>query len=74
MMVNRGPATLIHGDGKQQLMEDLEELLDHGFGRLEVVVRDGRIHSTATQKQRVRIEERRPKHKGGEPPWKNRQA
>ena len=61
--VKRNPATLILGDGKQQFMEDLQEVLDWGFGRIEGVVRDGQIHSTAIQKQRVRIEERRPQNK-----------
>ena len=55
-MVNRGvvagrPAEKI---GDQEVLEKLRELLEYGYGRLEVVVRDHQVGTINWQKSMVR--------------------
>jgi len=58
-MESRG--TVIQGDGRQQIQEIVEELLEYGFGRLEIVFRDHKVVGIDDTRKRVRAPHLSPK-------------
>ena len=56
-MVNRGTATAgrpTEQIGDREVLEKLREILEYGYGRLEVVVRDHQIGTINWQKSMIR--------------------
>ena len=57
MVANRGTATpgmQVGQMGDREVLEKLRELLEYGYGRLEVVVRDHQVGTINWQKSMVR--------------------
>ena len=52
MLENRG--TVIQGDGKEAVSQVLDHMLMHGFGRIEIILRDHKVASIDYTKKLVR--------------------
>jgi len=58
-MESRG--TVIQGDGRQQVLQKLDDLLEYGFGRLDVIIRDHKIASIDHTEKLVRAPPLQPR-------------